>query len=93
MILENLLDSNRVHFQPPENIRMRYPAIVYQRDSAITRHADDLPYSSIKRYQVTVIDQDPDSAIPDKIAALPLSSFQRHFTADNLNHDVFVVYF
>jgi hypothetical protein len=72
---------------------MRYPAIVYQLDMAITRFASNLPYSYLKRYQVTVIDQDPDSAIPDKIAGLPLSQFQRRFQADNLNHDVFVVYF
>jgi hypothetical protein len=42
---------------------------------------------------VTVIDQDPDSEIPDKVAQLPMTTFDRWFAANNLNHDVFDVYF
>jgi len=47
----------------------------------------------MKRYQVTVIDADPDSIIPEKIEALPMCTFDRQFTADNLYHDVFSLYF
>jgi len=42
---------------------------------------------------VTVIDQDPDSEIPDKVAEMPMSLFNRFYTADNLNHDVYNVFF
>jgi hypothetical protein len=42
---------------------------------------------------VTVIDRNPDSEIPDKVAALPMTLFNRWFAADNLHHDVFNVYF
>jgi hypothetical protein len=83
----------QVYFQPPTNVIMSYPCIVYHRDSANTEFADNYPYSYTKRYQVTVIDRNPNSEIPDKIAALPMSSFSRFFTADNLNHDVFNVFF
>lgn len=72
---------------------MQYPCIVYSRDRARTFHAGNLPYRHVKAYQVTVIDEDPDSMIPDKVAGLPLCSLDRHFTADNLNHDVFTLYF
>jgi hypothetical protein len=72
---------------------MRYPCIVYKRDYAYTEFAGNLPYKYCKRYQVTVIDRDPDSPFPDKIAALPMCTFNRFFTADNLNHDVFNVFF
>lgn len=82
-----------VYFQPPANIVMQYPCIVYSRDSGNTIFADNNPYRFEKRYSVTVIDRDPDSPILDKIADLPKSSFTRHFTADNLNHDVFMIYF
>jgi hypothetical protein len=58
-----------------------------------TVHADDIPYRSRMCYGVTVIDPNPDSEIPAKIAALPLCRFARHFTADNLNHDVYNLYF
>lgn len=85
--------SDNVYFQPPANLRMVYPAIVYERDDIDTSFAGNLPYRHTKRYQVTVIDRDPDSDIPDKIAQLPLCSFSSHFVTDGLNHDVFALYF
>lgn len=92
-LLETLLGSENVYFQPPENIQMQYPAIVYERDSVDTKFADNNPYSHTKRYQVTVIDRDPDSSIPDAVAKLPRCLFLRHFVADNLNHDIYGLYF
>lgn len=92
-LLEALLGSREVYFQPPATVKMKYPCIVYKRDTAYTDFADDVPYKYDKRYQITVIDKDPDSLIPDKIAALPMCLFDRHFTADNLNHDIFNIYF
>jgi hypothetical protein len=90
-IFEALADN--VYFQPPHNIQMAYPCIVYKRDQGDTIFAGNLPYRHKKRYEVTVIDSDPDSDIPDKVAALPLTQRRRFFTVDNLNHDVFVLYF
>lgn len=90
-ILKTLVPN--VYFQPPSNTIMKYPCIVYQRDYAETTFADNNPYRNTKRYQVTVIDTDPDSAIPDKVASLPMCVFQRFFAADNLNHDVFNIFF
>lgn len=91
--LEALLGTRNVYFQPPENLKMKYPCIVYSRDTADTKFAGNNPYRYTKRYQVTVIDQDPDSLIPDKVAALPMCAHNRFFTADNLNHDVFTLFF
>lgn len=93
-ILKGLVGSgNKVYFQPPSTIQMTYPCIVYKRDNLDTKHAGNKPYSRTKRYQVTVIDPDPDSDIPDKVSALSLCVFDRHFTADDLNHDVYTLYF
>jgi len=93
--LHQLLETfaDHVYFQPPTNTKLVYPCIVYHRDFAHTKFADDMPYDYVKRYMITVIDRDPDSNIPDKVAAMPMSLFNRFFTADNLNHDVFSVYF
>lgn len=93
--LQELLETltPKVYFQPPANVQMEYPCIVYARDYADTRFADNSPYRHTKRYQVTVIDRDPDSDVPDKVAALPLCRFDRAFVADNLNHDVFRLFF
>jgi len=92
-LLEQLLGSDNVYFQPPTNVVLKYPCIVYKRDLAQTDFADNSPYRYNKRYQVTVIDPNPDSEIPDKVAALPLCLFIRFYTADNLNHDVFNLFF
>jgi hypothetical protein len=82
-----------VYFQPPPTVMMKYPCIVYKRDYNNTEFADDKPYKHRKRYMVTVIDQNPDSDIPEKVKELPLCLFDRFYTADNLNHDVFKLFF
>lgn len=92
-LLETLLGSDAVYFQPPPSVRMVYPCIIYERNYVKTAFADNNPYSVEKRYSVTVIDKNPDSVIPEKIAALPKCAFDRHYTADYLNHDVFTLYF
>lgn len=90
-ILETI--TEKVYFQPPENVKLEYPCIVYSRDFADTKFADNNPYRHVKRYMVTVIDRDPDSALPDRVADLPSSTFNRFYTADGLNHDVYQVFF
>jgi len=85
--------TSNVYFQPPSNVALQYPCIVYQRDYADTKFADNSPHRITRRYQVMVVDRDPDSAIPAKIAELPMSTFNRFFAADDLNHDVFTVFF
>ena len=82
-----------VYFQPPPSVQMQYPCIVYERSDRVVDHANNKPYKHTKRYEVTVIDRDPDSTIPEEVASLPMCSFVRFFTADNLNHDVYELYF
>lgn len=91
--LISILGSTRVYFQPPANVVMSYPCIVYEREFAKTEFADNNPYKYTKRYMVMVIDTNPDSPIPDRVAELPMCLFSRHYTQDNLNHDVFNLYF
>lgn len=90
-ILESFVDH--VYFQPPTNITLEYPCIIYKRDYAETEFADNGPYNHTLRYMVIVIDQDPDSDIPGKVASMPMSLFNRFYTVDNLNHDVYRVFF
>lgn len=92
-MLEELLGSRNVYYQPPESIRMSYPAIVYSRSEIRNTHANNSVYSQAHAYTLTVIDYDPDSEIVEKISKLPKCSFSRHFTSDNLNHDVFTIYY
>lgn len=92
-LLEELLGSRNVYFQPPQSVELHYPAIVYSRSNIQNTFADNSVYRQMKAYQIIVIDADPDSEIVDAVAALPLCSFSRHYTSDNLNHDVFTLFY
>lgn len=92
-VLKEVLGTDLVYFQPSENVEMQYPCIVYKRDLANTEFADNGPYRHHLRYLVTYIDRNPDNIVTDKIKNLPYCRFERFFTADNLNHDVFNLHF
>ena len=92
-ILVNILGSRNVYFQPPETLKLQYPAIVYTRSDIRNTFADDEVYKQSFLYEVTVIDKDPDSVIVGKLSKLPRIRFNRHFKSDNLNHDVFTIYY
>lgn len=81
------------YFQPPETQQLQYPCIIYKWDDESTEYADNLPYARTRRYQIKIIDRDPDTEIPKAVGDLPMSSFDRFYTADNLNHYVFNLYF
>lgn len=82
-----------VYFQPPNDAQMEYPCITYERSTPETRFAGNKKYLNVQRYTATVIDADPDSPIREAVEQLPLCSKSTFFVANNLNHDVFDVYF
>lgn len=89
-ILRQICDH--VYFQPPANVSMTYPAIRYERARIDNTSANNSTYMQNVAYTVTVIDKDPDSEIVRKVSQLPMCRFNRHYAADNLNHDVFLIY-
>lgn len=92
--LEEILGSRNVYFQPPESLKMKYPCIRYSLAGMVSRHADNRIYSNTKRYEVTVIDHDPDSDIYEKILdKFEMCSFDRSYVADNLNHKTLTLYY
>jgi hypothetical protein len=85
--------TENVYFQPPNSVSIQYPCIRYERSGSELEHADNRLYRHTKRYQVTVIDRNPDSPLPDQVIALPMCSFDRYFASDDLNHYVFTLFF
>lgn len=92
-LLENILESENVYFQPPESTKIRYPAIIYSRSRIYSEHADDGAYTSSVQYTLTLMDPNPDSEFVFKIAQLPYCRHDRNYKSDNINHDVFTLYF
>ena len=92
-LLEAILGSRNVYFQPPSTVKMQYDAIRYVRKSIDNTFADDSVYKQDQVYELTVMYRDPDSDLPMRISRLPKCSFDRHYAVDNLNHDVFTLYY
>lgn len=90
-ILRTLCDH--IYYSPPATIKMKYPCIVYDLSNARTQFGDNNPYKITNQYLLTVIDEDPDSTIVPKVQLLPMCTFDRHYISDNLNHNVFNLYF
>lgn len=91
--LVNILGSKYVYFQPPESIKMVYPCIVYERYDISNTHADDDIYLQPRQYRITIIDTDPDSEIVDRMSKFKTARFVRHQFVNNLNHDIFNIYY
>ena len=93
MLLEELLGSRNVYFQPPESKKLHYPCIVYERSYIKTTKADNINFFMDNQYTITVMDKDPESEVIPKLMSLQYCRFDRHFVSDNLTHDVFSLYF
>ena len=92
-LLASQTGLQNLYFQSPETVKMKYPCIVYGFNGLDSKFADDEKYIKRKKYTITIIDKDPDSVYPDKLVELPYCSFDRSYTADNLNHWVYTIYF
>lgn len=96
--LANVLDltepdgDRHTYFNPPSSVRIRIPAIRYSLRKLDSTFANNGRYNNRPSYEVTLIDDDPDSKYVEKIMQIPYCSFERHYVADNLNHFVFVIY-
>lgn len=91
-VMKDISGVENVYFQPPENLLLKYPAIVYSRSDIRNRPADDMVYSQFTFYDLTVIDKNPDSLLVYAVASLPRCKFGRHYKSDNLNHDTFTIF-
>ena len=92
--LEEILGSRNVYFEPPENIKMEYPCIVYTLSDIYSQRADNLPYKNTRAYQVTCIGKDPDTDLPDRILEeLEMCSYEQEFKSNNLIHNVLRLYY
>ena len=92
-ILEELLESRNVYYQPPESTKMQYDAIKYSKKNIMATYANDRKYSMMDCYELIVIATRPDHPVIKKLLELPYCSYDRHYVADNLHHDTLTIYF
>lgn len=92
-LLEQLLGSRNVYYQPPESIKMTYPCIKYRLNDININKADDISYIKNRRYELIIMDTKPDNEVIDDILNLPCTSYERHYEVDRVYHDVIYIYY
>lgn len=92
-LLEESLGVKHCYYQPPESLKLEYPAIVYSKSKIDTKRANNSMYSKKTRYEIIVIDKRPDNPVIDKLLQLPYCSYDRPYKSNNLNHDVLTLYY
>lgn len=95
-ILCDILGSRNCYFSPPSGFEMKYPCICYELSRIRTDYANNRVYKMMNAYSITVMDEDPDSQIAEKILTsdyLNYCSFDRSFVVDGLYHVVLSLYF
>lgn len=93
-LLEETIGSRNVYYQPPESLILKYPCIVYSRGPIDKpKFANNRLYSDPIHYVLIFIDKNPDSEILEKLKQVPLCSYERHYTSNNLNHDIYNIYY
>lgn len=85
--------TENVYFQPPESMKLIYPAIVFKFSKPENTFADNKVYKQSEFYEVTVIDRDPDRKIAKQISRLPKTRFVTSFVSDNLYHEIYTIYY
>ena len=91
--LETLLGSRNVYYQPPENVEMNYPAIVYSKSNLKPIFANNVVYLTKTSYEIVVIDKRPDNPVIEELTKLQYCRYTRHYIAEGLHHDVLNLYY
>lgn len=91
--LKELIGNDNVYFQPPSNVKITYPCVIYNIGSGDAKHADDMVYNYVNSYDLTFIFKKPNVDIIEQVLkSLPMCRMTRSYCADNLNHYTFTIY-
>jgi hypothetical protein len=83
-----------VYYQPPSDIKMIYPCIVYNKTGKNRHFGNDVIYLSQQGYQLMLIERDPDSDVADRIEShFQHCAINQYYTVDNLNHTTISLYY
>src|SRR5699024_10394451 len=92
---ELLTVTKHAYFQPPANIKLEYPCIIYYRMEPNQIHANDTNYGITPAYEVTAISRDPeDETAIMLIKFFPISAINNRSSAiNNLYHINLAIYY
>ena len=91
-MLEELMESDKVYFQPPASKKISYPCIIYRINKVNNTYSNNNIYKQDYFYELILVDSNPDSKYFHKLCKLPNCVFKHFYVSDNLNHFVFSIY-
>jgi len=92
-LLEEILGSSNVWFKAPPKEKLHYPCIIYSYNGTRTYRANNGRYLKHREYLLTLITDNPDSELIEKMEDLPFCTWDRQFVSGNKYHNVFSIYF
>lgn len=85
------LGSSNVYYNPPETLKMEFPAIVYKLDYIEQIHADNKKYIDWTTYKVIVVSSRPDHPVIKKILNWEMTRFSTSYTRNGFYHSVIIL--
>lgn len=90
-VFRRILGNDHVYYNPPENLKMAFPAIRYELAKPDQIHANNRQYLLYPAYSVTLIQQHTNDFWA-KITEIPMCSFDRSYVSDGLHHYKFTIF-
>lgn len=91
---ELLTIVDHAYFQPPENVKLQYPCIIYSCNNVLPQFANNKPYINYDRYELILIYKDPNTELVKNLRnKFKYCRLDRHYVSDNLYHDAFNLYY
>lgn len=92
--LESLGDAtHKVYYQPPDDLNIIYPCIIYERSNIKNTSADDAVYQQSYSYNIIVAEQSPVSALVEDVSKLAGIRFLNHYIRNKIIYDSFTISF
>lgn len=93
-VLSSLLSSDHVYYDPPENVKLRYPCFIYSDENPSIRNANNKLYTYMRAYNIIYIDKNPDNDMTQKM----FETFQyvragSSYVTEGLHHYTFDIFY
>ena len=92
-LLEEVLGSKNVYFQPPPNTSIKYPCFVFKFNKFHRRNADNTPYILTGCWEVHHMYKSVNNDLKEKMLFIaPWVEYDRRIVADGVYNDYYTIY-
>lgn len=82
------------YYQPPSNVTMKYPCIIYSKEAPLQSKANNFNYVSVDKYSLTIVELKVDTGVAEKIRdAFKTAKITQKYIVDRLYHTKIELYY